>query len=425
MKRLLMLCGIIAAFFTFDANATMASGVIGSMSMIYGNTTLPVQSVAKVGAATALQSFRSMPPALAAAVTVGAMFAYMELSDNSAQHVQVLTGAGTLPAQPKPDGWSTADSPPSTTAVVSLYRASTTASCCSAWTSGPTACANYDTQYVGQPWVPTIFQSDGCHRNTDGSLATGLYVTQGCQNGYTLSGSNCVISNPASVQWPSDGVPSYMPNPIGNGLVLNPRDPDSNNLTPPPNYSRLGVDGANNPVAEQVVPNATHGIDYTRDTESVDQTTGQPNVTRQKISTDSNGNVINRSEVVYNNSTVSNVNTSNITNNTTDLTATNLKLDTLVAQTKTSDAVLPTVPSVRSFTDSTNVVVNAFKSNLVLPTFNDSGALCPTFDQYIPFINVTLHINAWCDLEPYIGPILDVAMTMFWLILGFYIVARA
>lgn len=110
-------------------------------------------------------------------------------------------------------------------------------------------------------------------------------------------------------------------------------------------------------------------------------------------------------------------------------TDTNGKLDKLHDDLNTKDpgamATIGDKDSVRSFGDSTNLVINKFKSHMPIIQAGLGYADCPVFTRVIPFLNVELTIDQHCMMGPTIAPILQTAMTVVWSIMGYFIIFGA
>jgi len=237
------------------------------------------------GAATtfqALGAFRANPYALAATVGVGLALTAIEISDTSGSKADFLPGSAANPPF-TPAGWSTVETPPSTAPMgvsfsgAAPYYPSATQACSARCAATGKAMTGVDgggnCQCSGTGWGPSY------------AAPTGY--------GACVSGT-CQLQTPSAVQWPSDGVPTYRPDPAGTGnWVPHPRDPDVlSGVTPSGGLTtREGKDQYGNPVREIVTVTPDKGSDYERHTESPNPTTGLPKVQVDKIHSDQNGNV--------------------------------------------------------------------------------------------------------------------------------------
>lgn len=166
-------------------------------------------------------------------------------------------------------GWVNG-SPPSTTPATSGYTATingsnyvntTALGACQAAAANPTASCGGET-------CLNVFANTGggnCRGyNSGGSvfIFSSLYGPDlVCPAGYTLSGSNCNLTNESLVMWPSDGKATYVPTASGTTLEKHPRDPDplpasptiAEILNPSKDYA---PDVFGNPTSTTITPSA-------------------------------------------------------------------------------------------------------------------------------------------------------------------------
>jgi hypothetical protein len=351
--------------------------------------------------------------------------------------------ADPLPAAKSPSGWTDSETPPANYVAGTIYdygypdASSSLETSARLWMPYITnaTCTSTSPVSFNCPQMPFSIISEDVNSvliQYSGGQTARIYKTINCVSGYVKSGSSCVISTPSAVQYPSDGIPTVKP--VNGVLTPNSHDPDNAGISSG-NISRTGTDSYGNPVSESISSNPSNGVDYKRDTQSVNPSTGEPVVQRDQYSTNSHGQVNSSTSVVYNNSTVSNVNTSTTTAPAVDtsslakdatLTATNTKLDTIKTDLETTKPFTDTLPGTPRTIAASNVAVKAaFVSHLPTMTFSDSVPSCPTFSAQIPYLNFTMVIDQYCTMDSLIRPVLNVASLAAYTIVAFIIVLGA
>jgi hypothetical protein len=189
---------------------------------------------------------------------------------------------------------------------------------------------------VGSTW--TVSNASACSTGTLGSDGK-CPAPVSCPPGYVAQNNVCTIVDINAVMYPSDGKPSYIIS--GGQFIPDPRDPDIATDSPVMPVDRQGVDDYGNPVHERMVPNAQNGVDYTRETESVSPTSGEPLVQRDRITTNELGIVTGVYSTVYNNTTVTNTNTTNIDTSKLNQELTQQKIKDLLNPSENPDLETP------------------------------------------------------------------------------------
>ena len=416
---------LLVAFF---ASGNIQAGPLNATNIGGIWTTTPVAEASW----QALQGFRGAFTPINIGMAVGTYVIISTIGDGvnalRAQMAAPLTGAQA------PAGWTNSETPPATAAYTTQYKALNYAT--GGYVLGPYSTGQAACEATGATTNPPYYYGHPAYvaPTNCGSNNGWVQVQTACATGYTLSGGTCNLTTPAAVQWPSDGKATVQP--VNGVLTPNSRDPDNSGITAGP-IDRIGTDSYGNPVHESITSNTANGIDYRRDSQSVNPTTGEPTVQRDQYSTNSSGQVTSVTSNTYNNSTVSNVSTTNNAATQTDtsalakestLTNTNTKLDILHTDLTTKDqTAIPTGidAGVRTFHASTQLVFTALRSYFPTLSFSDFVGACPTFSQQIPFLNVTLTIDQFCTFEPYIRPVIHNVMLFLWPILGLIIILRA
>lgn len=424
MKRLTLIIGLSAVLLAQTTQAaTLNATKIGQIF-----TTTPVAETAF----QALTQFRGQFTPVNIAVTALNVLLITKIGDGiNALRVQM---ASPLPAAQSPVGWADSESPPATANQSTNYTFNsqiyTSATLCPGLANlyGWNTLINSGNYHMATTF--TTGQICTLWRNSDNYMMEQHGPIVGvitCAPGYTASGANCNLTSPAAVQWPSDGVASVKP---VNGVITPvARDPDNTGFTVG-DISRTGTDSYNNPVKETVTANGQNGYDYKRDTQSINPTTGEPTVQRDQYSVNGTGQVTSITSNTYNNSTVSNVNTT--PSASTDalakdatLTQTNTKLDdvkTLLAKDATAYTATPTT---RTIAASLALVADKFRSKFPTVVFSDVSPECPIFSKFIPFINKTLTIDAFCTMDETIRPTLQAVSLFIYALMAALIVMRA
>lgn len=381
-------------------------------------TTTPVTEVAL----QALSGFRGAFTPLNLGLTVGTTLVSYSLSDAINRYRFQSGSSSTLPV---PQGWSNADTPPLT---VPITYSSTGGTGFSTREEACIASADttpyFNTPYLSTPTscVKTANQSGINYGYTAGTIYSSSPIWSACPTGYSNVSNTCVLSTSSTVKWPSDGQPTYYQPTPGANWTAHPRDPDTATITASNTFTRTGTDTYGNPVSESISTNAQGGTDYVRQTQSQNATTGQPMVQRDTITTNQAGDITNTTSNVYNNSTINNVQPSEIA---TPETATS---PSPVSQTSTQNVTLPPVTVTGSstalddfphnapdFTTTTNRFVTELKAKPVFAsvarfqTLLDSGSSCPLIlDVEVPMLG-HLHTTVICDLFDQVAPVLTAA----------------
>jgi len=390
-------------------------------------TTTPVAETAF----QALTGFRGAFTPMNIGMAVGTYVIISTIGDGiNALRVQM---ASPLPAAQSPAGWSNSESPPTTSGKSTYYLSSvnnthwpTLDQACAAFLANNTP--SYTTYQINVP------SAGYCQIKQPGGAVYNQFISTGteCQAGYTYSAPNCILSNPAVVKWPSDGKPTI--SPVGGILTPNPRDPDNTPDLGAGPVHRIGTDQYNNPVEETITSNPANGIDYKRDTQSVNPQTGESLVQRDQYSTDSTGKITSSTSNVYNNSSISNVNMTATPQTTVDtsslatdatLTSTNTKLEAIKTDLEMTKPPPAAVGSARTISESNQLVKAAIFSHLPSPTFSDTVPECPTFSAVIPYLNFTMTIDQYCTMDHLIRPVLNIASMAAFTCMGLLIVLRA
>lgn len=401
-------------------------------------TLVTAEQAAAMVARDAIKSpgvFRPIGPFAAAGLVVGAMYAYSQISDDHDNKMRTLMGAATRDKQDIPPGWTDSDHPPGT---VSYGPAVLVGSCrdgrfpCSPaeialsycqYFAGPTGIAtqipieeNHDFGNGIQPGM-----TEYCSRGASDPVGwfpnwQRLQYAVTCPNGYVQNAANgCDVLNPASIQWPSDGIPSYIPDPTLNRLIPMDRDPDNTGLQPIPEYSRAGQDPMGNPTKETIRPNSAHGIDYQRDVETQDPQTGLPKVVRYQFSTDSSGQVISNTVNEFTNTTLNNTTTTNIDTSKLNQESTQLRIKDLLDPKTNPDLKTVEDPLKSAYADQKTIITSqdttlninpaenyeikpywTFASGSCYPALFDAGRFgnisfqpfCSIYDTYIRYLLV-------------------------------------
>ena len=422
MKRLIIV-GLLAVLSVRSVHAvTINATKIGPLW-----TTTPIVETAF----QALTQFRGQFTPVNLLVTAANVVLISKIGDGiNALRVQM---ASPLPALQSPTGWTNSETPPTSYTVSTAYQMTGEAS---SYGTPEAACLAYGQRTyptVWQTWTWTTYQSGTVWTCLRDGAGTGANITNttSCKVGYTLSGSTCNLTNSATAQWPSDGVGTV--SPVNGVLTPNLRDPDNSGLTTG-NISRTGTDTYGNPVSETVSSNVNNGIDYQRDTQSINTLTGEPTVQRDKYSTNSDGRVLYSTSNVYNNSTINNISTQPTTDNSqlakdATLTQTNTKLDTInqtLSDTLKKDtSAMPALATAESFSSTNDRIKTAFSSHLTPIILSDVQAECPTWTRHIPFLNVDLTIDQFCTMESLIRPTIELVMMFVWLVMSATIILRA
>lgn len=331
-NKILVFVLLLFSAFTPHA-ATLNATTIGGMW-----TTTPITTAAT----QALTGFRGAFTPMNVGMVVGHYVIISTIGDG-VNTLRAQMGSNLPAAQlPPVQGWSDPNTPPSTSVPTSLYTGVGWAATCS---NVPSIIGCTIDAYKSASGCTSSCPTSGAFLTetstgytlqlNPGSISSSGNKTSGCQSGYALVSGACNLSAPLSAQWPSDGIQSIKINPATNKFMYDPRDPDNAGMTGEYSpFGRTGKDPYNNPLKESLTPNAAGGVDYQRDTEGISPTTGEPMVQRDKFSTDATGQVISKSSTQYGNSTINNVNTSNVS-------TTGAQIDTSgLSQEATSQAIL-------------------------------------------------------------------------------------
>lgn len=431
MRRLLALCGLVAALSSGPVLAgSLNPGQVGITAFSTFQDLLNRPYISKTSI-SGISSFRGafFNPA-SAALTVGGAVAMWYIQDHAGNLLQIVSGNQV--DAPVPPGWVDPYTPPNLVdGTFGFYYNRPNPP---VFFPDNASAAAYACSYTGGSLVFYSSTRAFCDYNGDGSFDGSEDLQQAtvpqCVNGYSFNGSQCQLVDPSVVNWPSDGIPTLIQNASGTGFQNHPKDTDLGTG----GFPRTGVDPYGNPTVENISPNPINGIDWQKLTQSINPLTGAPNVQSIGVSTGPSGNVISSTYNVTNNSTINDITNNTTTNIDTSTLAqdatlqqTNAKLDKLDADLIKKDTTpYPALPQVRDFGASMDVVINKFKDKIKIPELTGAAAAtCPTFDRYIPFIQTTLTISAWCDLDGYIRPTLNAAFSVIWLLMGFYILLRA
>lgn len=90
-----------------------------------------------------------------------------------------------------------------------------------------------------------------------------------------------------------------------------------------------------------------------------------------------------------------------------------------------ASAVYSATPSTRSISDSFSLVSAKFRSKLPTVVFSDIEPECPVFTQYIPFLETTFTIDAFCTMDSMIRPPLQAVSLFIYALMAFFIILRA
>lgn len=437
-------CFGFCCLFTIVVNtqaATYDASKINSLGVWAAGSSIP----SWLSTANALGSFAGK---WGSVITIGATIAGALLQDYQTppNQLTLLPKKNTTP-QSLP-GWSNPDSPPSTSSVTILYTASCQGAVSSVFPDTTCQSCNYP---AGTSYDHSTTNTCYYRNNTTGGVGpyTSVQTSNTCPAGYILNTGTCTLSQPAQVQWPSDGSPSYYPDPDTGTIKESPRDPDNQNGNwsswpgkDQQTYSRSGTDPVGNPTSETVT--VTGGSNPTTTIEQSQQGVapdGGPGVQKQTITYNSNGIVTSVTNQFFYNSTLSNIApvSSQPTNNpnmdTSDLAKentlhqTNNKLDSinnkLAVDTQTA---YPTIPGAKTFQETTEDFITTLKSGSFAQITNwnlSSSETCPTWSAFIPYIDYEAEITQFCDMEPYIKPPIQIVMTFVWLYIAFRYIIMA
>lgn len=449
MRSIIVFCLMLAAFPSLAAISTSVIGTPVFSTQAQNNATPPS------GTSVFGPSQYDSPPAgsVTTSVPPGSTIADVKVQDAANQAMRFAAGENVQGADTTPPGWTDAVTPPTsyTTTLTYSTNANVGGTTLGQESTFSAACTDFVNAMNGSRSYPCTAgtcqsgSSDASHCyygvppgniNYYSLLITGSYK---CNTGYTASGSTCNLTGQA--KWASDNVPTMTYGMSGGVLVWNPSayDPDNTGLTPTQRFERTGTDSFGNPVHEDVSPNADGGIDYERDVQSPNPTTGQPVTTTDKVSTTNAGIVTSSTTNITNNTTINNLPTvtgsgagvsGSVTFDKSGLATSDNQTSIITALAQvhsdlTSDGTsLPTLDTVRDFSASTALVINKWQTEFVIPTFDFSGVSCPTWTQHIPFLDTDLTIDQWCTMDDTRIEIQSIA-DVIWMFLGFLIVMSA
>jgi hypothetical protein len=253
-----------------------------------------------------------------------------------------------------------------------------------------------------------------------------------CATGYTLQNNQCVLNDPASVKWPSDGKPTIMKDLNKKWQNVN-KDPDQLNDSGigTDTITRSGTDQHGNPTQESITSNPDGSTTYTRKSETIDQTTGQPVTNTTNVQMDSQGNVTNITENNQNNTTLNN-STTNIGNGSG---TTKLEIPPITVS-GNGGKIPPFDKTAPSLNQSMDKLRNGiFNLPFLGPLVQASQQNLQTGAGPCPLVlNVTmtpfsfpwvLHTDVMCQLMDEINPVLNLVMTFIWLTAAFFIIMSA
>lgn len=261
-------------------------------------------------------AFKSIGP-WATAISIGLGISRLFLEDPDGNGTNMVPGANA--PYPGPEGWPGPDSPPGSIPLAGQGTALGNTDVTSCGTVGSTLGAKAWTttgyQYEihcapANPGEVGINNCTGMAPSCPGGFYPGLFQkVLACPDGYTQQGASCNLSNPASVKWPSDGVPTIRPTPTG--WEPYPRDPDpvAPGLINGPDVVRSGLDEYGNPQQETWHNNGDGTITGKQVTQGED-TNGNTNVNEKGITIDAGGKVTNVTTTTSSNTTINNYNNS-------------------------------------------------------------------------------------------------------------------
>lgn len=414
-----------------------ASPVTISASKVGGlYTTTPVATAVSLVAT----AFRGPVGQIISAVSIGTQLLQLAMSDSTSHPLMVLPGRNVAP--PTPSGWTDANTPSATASIT--YSNGT-----NNYGSAGAACTALQTDTLD--WSPAYLNGVQClvqvtpYGTAHGYGATGTVGSLGsissiCPTGYTASSGVCTLSNASTATWPLDGNVDYQPNSTSNGFVKPAREPETlAGYAPgsaPTTLTRTGTDVAGNPVSETVSANSAGGIDYQRDTQTLDDY-GRDTVQRDKLSTDVNGLVISATTAQFFNSTLGSVNTSNLvgaSSGSTDLSPVTNAINNLDTDMKNQDAgscscgiTFPDV-SAPTFTETNTQFKSDFNALPWLVTIKavavtDSG-VCPTLSLAMGMLG-THSTNIHCDIIEANRGIINTVSVAGFALMGVFIIMRA
>jgi hypothetical protein len=298
-----------------------------------------------------------------------------------------------------PQDWSDPNTPPETSNTT--------------WKRNSTAISDPDADCKSR-WPDSSFNDLGTYggcSNQYGYLDTSY--TKSCSSGYILQSGTCTLNDPDSAKWPSDGKPTIMKDLNKKWQNVN-KDPDqlTDSGIGTDTITRSGTDPHGNPTQETITSNPDGSTTYTRKSETIDQTTGQPVTNTTNVQMDAQGNVTNITENNQNNTTLNN-STTNIGNGTgttkleippITVSGDGGQLNKTLPQTETADQALTRLKTHLS----TNTIIAP-----VLNPVSASGA-CPLFFSVNmgPFGNHST--NVMCELYEIMIPTLDIVTKFVW-----------
>lgn len=185
---------------------------------------------------------------IASAATVATLLGFAHIKSQEASVPQLQVQLSPDAALPVPPGWTGGaaggeSNPPATSGSPTTTYTAVGQAAAGVGSSPAQACANMVSQlnqggYGWDSFLPlSVAASDntGCllNRSPSGTIDTrpsGMFMSSTCPTGYAVSGSSCVLSNPAIVPKPEDGKCSVKR--TGNIFVYDSRDTDCQQLPP-------------------------------------------------------------------------------------------------------------------------------------------------------------------------------------------------
>lgn len=304
------LWGIDSAYAGLAFNTALVSKVISA-----GSTAITLASEAYAPIELAVSTCYSSPACVLAGslvFAVGATVALMYFQDDLGNLIGVSPGLNTNP--PCPSGWtcsgtgitwtpsppasapcstspfvnSAGVSAPTINALLALMGAPVIGTCIvsGSYCTGVTVAGNYSFVSGNQFGAYQVTATGKIAASISLSNSTFTGGTSVSPTGYgTCSGGVAPVSNPSAVPYPSDSIPSFIRNGVGNGYITDSRDPDLlNNGLPipaPPSgqlptpFNFTGQDSFGNPENITLQPTGDGGADLSATVQTKNPTTGQ------------------------------------------------------------------------------------------------------------------------------------------------------